>query len=459
MLLSDEITKISAWIEHHLGGKVERCERQVRWRPGWLVDLRRDGELVPLYVRGDRNEEFPPWPLEYERDVIALLQDSAIPVPRIYGFCPDPRAIVLERVTGRPNLKTACSEAERQAVLHQLAGHVATMHSINIEPFVAAGMKLPRTAEERAVPFFLEGEKLYLRYKNAADPRMEFVRRWVRRNLPAQRDEVCLLHGDPGQFLFDDGVITAMLDFEWACLGDPIMDLGGLRLRAVHEPMGDIRPLFKRYAELTGRSIDSDVLGFHTVAFIANTCLAISPALTHPQAGVDYPEYVNWYIVALMFSLKAIAEVKGIVLTKPKPVASATASRWAGVYEVMEQTFSQHGAPTSDQEGDHSSAAYQGSLAAALTGFARKQAGFGDRLDAEYIADVATLLGRDIADWQTADRELEAFIARADASQDTALLNIFYRWSWSQINLLEGVIDNDMWNVELQPLAELLDLT
>ena len=455
MLHSGDMLKINAWIEQNLGGKVERCERQVRWRPGWLVDLRLDGELLPLYVRGDRNEEFPPWPLEYERDVIALLQGSTIPVPKIYGFCPDPRAIVLERVAGRPNLKSAQSEGERLAVLHQLAEHVAAMHSLDIEPFVQAGMKMPLTAEERAVPFFLEGEKLYLRYKNAPDPRMEFVRNWVRRNLPVNRDEVCFLHGDPGQFLFEDGEITSMLDFEWACLGDPLMDLGGLRLRAVHEPMGDIRPLFRRYAELTGRAIDGDVLGFHTVAFIANTCLAISPAVGHPQGGVDYPEYVNWYIVALLFSLKAIAEVKGVVLIEPEPQESGKPSRWAGIYDVMDKTFGPGKDSPEEEAEDHTSAAYERSLATALVGFARNGDRFGDRLDKEYVRDVSVLLGREIIDWQTADRELEDFVQAAGGDRDAELLNIFYRWSWSQIHLLEGVIDNDMWNVALQPLSGL----
>ena len=226
------------------------------------------------------------------------------------------------------------------------------MHSMDIEPFVKAGMKMPNSAEQRIVPFFLEGEKLYLRYKNAPDPRMEFVRSWVRRNLPAGREEVCFLHGDPGQFLFENGAITTMLDFEWSCLGDPLMDMGGLRLRAVHEPMGDIGPLFRRYHQLTGRAIKADVLGFHTVAFIANTCLAISPALSYPRVGANYPEYVNWYIVALLFAIKAIAEVKGVVLPDPLPMESGNDSRWAGVYQVMAGTFANSSADDSENSGE-----------------------------------------------------------------------------------------------------------
>ena len=49
-----ESVRITEWLERDLGGRVARIERQARWRPAWWVDLERDGELLPLYVRGDR---------------------------------------------------------------------------------------------------------------------------------------------------------------------------------------------------------------------------------------------------------------------------------------------------------------------------------------------------------------------------------------------------------------------
>ncbi len=447
-----EAAKITSWIEREIGGTVERCERQMRWRPGWFVDLRRDGTLLELYVRGDRNEEFPPWPLEYERDVLTLLANGPVPVPKVYGFCPDPRAIVLERVAGRPNLATAASEDERRTVLDELARHMASMHALDVTPFLAAGLRKPVSAEERAIPFFLEGEKLYLRYKGAPDPRLEFVRRWVHRHLPQDREELCFAHGDPGQFVFENGHITAMLDFEWACLGDPMMDLGGLRLRALHEPMGDIAPLFQRYVALTGRAIDRDVLGFHTVAFIANTALAISPALAHPKAGVDYPEYVNWYVVSLLFALTSIAEVKGIAIEEPALPVRSQASRWSPVFDVMAETFGSG----AEDAGSSAPDAYDRSLSLRLTRFARKLESHGAGLEDAYVRDVAELIGQPVDGWQDADRRLEQFVLDAGTEMDETLLRLFHRWCWRQIGLLDGVVDNEMWKLKLQPLSELV---
>jgi Phosphotransferase enzyme family len=451
---SSDTAKMILWIETELGGKVECCERQVRWRPGWFVDLRREGESLPLYVRGDRNEEFPPWPLEYECNLLRVLQKSSIPVPKLYGFCPDPRAIILERVPGRANLQTATSEQERLSVLDDLARHMAAMHALDISLFRAAGLEVAQTPEQRAVPFFLEGEKLYLRYKSAPDPRMEFVRGWIHRNPPENREEICFVHADPGQFLFQDGKITAMLDFEWACLGDPMMDLGGLRLRAIHEPMGDIAPLFRRYTALTGRIIERKVLGFHTVAFIANTCIAIAPAVASPKAGVDYPEYLSWYLVSLLFSLTCIAEIMGVDLEDPRTLQPNKPTRWARSFDVVASTFGEKSDGASLRT-EGTDAAYQRTLARSLAKFTRNLAFARDTLDAEYIRSTSGLLGQSINDWQHADRELEQFVIKAGPESDETLLRIFHHWARRQLSLLDDLGGPQMWTVRVQPLAEL----
>jgi aminoglycoside phosphotransferase (APT) family kinase protein len=453
---SNQTQKLTAWLEQELRGSVTRCERQQRWRPGWFVDFRRsDGQELALFVRGDRNEEFPPWPLEYEENVLELLHDTSIPVPKLYGFCPDPRAIVLERIPGRPNLQTARDEVERLAVMRQLANHVAAMHALDIEPFIKSGMKRPSTLEEKTIPYFLEGEKLYLRYKTAADPRMEFIRRWVHKNVPQTPPETCFLQGDPGQFLFQDGKLTTMLDFEWACLGDPMMDLGGLRLRALHEPMGDIRPLFRRYAEVSGRNLDARVIGFHTVAFIANNGLAISHAVASPKPDVDYPEYVSWYILGVLFSLKAIAEVHGVRLARPPIPEPEAPSRWGKTFDVLASTFGSE-VPDAARAGEDSTSLHRRALAQSFADYSRRLDVYRSALDGEYVADVRRLLGEPVADWKEADRLLEAFVLTAGPEHDRELLDIFHRWSWRQIAPLRGVIKNEMWDLDLQPLSELL---
>jgi len=465
-VVDEDADRVVAWIEANLNGKVERCERQMRWRQAWFVDLRRDGELLPIYVRGDRKEEFQTWPLEYEAGLLQKLHGTGIPVPKIYGICPDPEAVVMERLPGRPGLSNARSEEERVSLLEQLAEHMAAMHSLDIEQFreLGHGMIDPVEEEQWSLsPFMRAGEKFYLKYKDAPNPRMEFVRKWLRSNAPDKPRELTLIHGDPGQFIFEDGKITSMLDFELASFGDPMMDMAAMRLRALHEPMGDISPLFRRYAEITGKPIDPQVLAYQTAMFSAGTALLISPSLEKVKGGIDYPEYISWNIISLLFIVVAIAEVKGVTLERPAPLEGRAPGRWGSNLDVIEQTFGAAAggnAKVSDEE------AYRQGLAKRLVEFERRRERFGRDAEAEYIDDVADLTGTRASDWREADRVLEDYVLTASTSDDEKLLILFHRWCWRQFQMLTGVVSGhadptethhlEMWELKLQPVSEIL---
>ena len=106
--------KVVAWIEANVGGKVERIEQQPRWRGGWWVDVARDTEVLNLYVREERNEPFPPWPLEHEAGALQILERHGVPVPHIYGIIDDPHATVMDNLAGDFDFANV-SEAERVA--------------------------------------------------------------------------------------------------------------------------------------------------------------------------------------------------------------------------------------------------------------------------------------------------------------------------------------------------------
>ena len=71
--------------------------------------------------------------------------------------------------------------------------------------------------------------------------------------MPEHRRDCTFVTGDSGQFLFDEGRVTAMLDMELGYLGDPLADLGGLFCRDLTESMGDLDVAIERYASATGR--------------------------------------------------------------------------------------------------------------------------------------------------------------------------------------------------------------
>jgi len=106
-------TKLFAWIESELGGRVVDYERQERWRPAFFIDFERGGESLPLYFRGVRPEIAEgAQAIAHEARVLQELERGGIPVPHVYGVCPEPYGIVMEHSPGRANLATSDSEAE-----------------------------------------------------------------------------------------------------------------------------------------------------------------------------------------------------------------------------------------------------------------------------------------------------------------------------------------------------------
>ncbi len=404
--LAPEWRRAFAWIEARLGGRIVRAERQPRWRPAWLLDLERDGERLPLYFRGDRGEtDHGAYALEHEMRVLRVLEAQGIPVPHVHAFCPDPRGIVMERSPGRASLATASSAGEREAVLDDYVAILARMHALDLAPFEAIGMRRPHGPEALALLDFDVWEQGYRRRKRRAEPAVEFGIRWVRRNAPCDRRRAAFVCADAGQFLFEDGRVTAVLDLELACLGDPAADLGGMRGRDLSEPLGDLPRAFDRYEMLTGEPLDRAAIGFHSARFNLVTPMAVSHLVAAPPAGLDVVQYQAWSLVWTRTALEAIGERIGLDLAPPAlapvvapPAASATDF---GAYETR--------------------------AAARQALYRDRLASLGPALDAEYLDDAGRLLGRSFAERAAADAAVEQLVLAAGPARDAELLGFLHR--------------------------------
>jgi len=60
----------------------------------------------------------------------------------------------------------------------------------------------------------------------------------------------------PGNFIYGDGSVLAVVDWELAHLGDPMDDIAWLSLRAVQEPFTHLPDRLAEYEQLTGNTID-----------------------------------------------------------------------------------------------------------------------------------------------------------------------------------------------------------
>ena len=286
------------WIEETVGGRIRHFERQARWRPAFFLDVEREGETLPIYVRGARTEvPDNDSVLKFEHDIMVQLAKDGVPLPHIYGFCPQPAAIVMERSPGRENLGTADSREEAENVLDEYMEILARIHTLDTAPYEAMGMERREDAEALGLADLPKWEATFRRSKSRPEPAIEFVLAWLKRNVPQGRTRSAFLCGDSGQFLFEKGHLTTLIDLELALLGDPAADLGGMMGRDLSEPLGDLNRGFERYFEFSGERIPRSVIEYHAIRFNLNTSLATAPLVATPPPGIDLVQYLGWYWV------------------------------------------------------------------------------------------------------------------------------------------------------------------
>lgn len=387
-----------------LGGRVVAAERQPRWRPAWFLDLERDGETLPLYFRGERGEtDHGVYALEHEMRVLEVLEAHGIPVPHVYHMCEEPRGIVMERSPGRANLASAGSEAERRAVLDDYVAILARIHAIDPAAFEAAGLVRPSTQEQIALMDLGAFEKTYRRNKRRPEPAVEFLLRWVRGHVPQDRSRVSLVCADAGQFLFEDGCVTAVLDLELACLGDPVADFGGMRGRDLSEPLGDLGRAVEVYEQHSGEPVDRAALDFHTVRFALVTPLSVSHLVAAPVPGLDLVQYLSWYLVYTRAALEVIGRQLGLRLNSPEDPSTEEGAAGDGF------------------------AGYEADREVRQRQYMERLERMGPSLLEEDLEDAGQLLGRAVSTREEADRELETRVASAGPADEPALVAFFHR--------------------------------
>ena len=160
------------------------------------------------------------------------------------------------------------------------------------------------------------------RRPHLADPLLALARSWVRRRVPAFDRPAAVVQGDcgPDQFLFAGDRVTAIIDWELGHIGDPMVDLGAMRLRECLYPAGMFPFVLERYREL-GMPVDDQAIRYYTVVTILFTLFGTVGGTVRLDPRNEEVILQLWWQVALRRVLcEAIAEFEGILLTPPEPL-------------------------------------------------------------------------------------------------------------------------------------------
>jgi len=210
-----------------------------------------------------------------EYRVMTALRDTAVPVPRTHVLCEDHDVLgasfyVMEYVEGTPfrtrdEIAPLGPEAVR-GVAESLVATLGALHAVVPEEVGLAGFGRPAGFLERQVRRW----RTQLDASRSRDiPGIEELHARLAATLPEQ-SAPAIVHGDyrlDNALVTPDGRIRAVLDWEMATLGDPLVDLGLMLVYQLQPVSGRAAPataapgfpapeeLVRMYAATTGRDV------------------------------------------------------------------------------------------------------------------------------------------------------------------------------------------------------------
>jgi aminoglycoside phosphotransferase (APT) family kinase protein len=439
-----DFARFTAWTERTLGGRVVRAERQGErrsgGRPAWFLDVARGAETLACYARMDRGGEqliSREFTLEREYRVLRALGEAGARVPRVYGYCADPAGILMERVAGEFDYTKLAPGAERDALDDDFLRQLVRIHQLDAERFTAAGIEAPANAEACALHDLALWERAYRRALVRPVPMVEFATRWLRRNSPAPPERLALVQGDtgPGQFLFSGSRVTAIIDWEFAHLGDPVLDLAQIRTRDFYNPGIELGRWLARYEELSGIRVPRAKLAYYTVKAMLITPLALAGVVQNMHPRTDHAEWYAQDVCYKRATAEALVEALGVEV-EPPLLPPALATDRTPIFGLIEENLRDEHRPAAADD----YARYRLDLALRLTTHLRNADAFGAALEAQEVEEIARLAGTRPRNLAEGDAALGRFIAANEGAADARLAAYLYRRAVREEALWRGAL-------------------
>lgn len=430
------------WVERTLGARIASARRQggreSGGRPGWFIELEGAGDLQKVYVRGDRGGDFgyiQEYGLQRELKILKLLREEGIPVPAIIASAAEPNAAILSFAEGVNDFTRIESREERDAVARDFARIMARWHAIPAEKFAEIGLPVPRNPAELVGNDLAVWERGHFPLIDEPVPLVTFACQWLRRNLPTMPERLVLVQGDtgPGQFLFRNARVEAVVDWELGALGDPMRELAHIRTRDVWYPTGNLPDWFRYYSEASGTPLDEGKIRYYSVIGMLTTALALAPVVQKLNPRDEHAEWLAQDVWSKCATAEALAEAMGLRL---EPVAlPAPARPYVGaLFDALQENLREEQLPHIEDSFRRHRLEMDLRLLARL----RNQAEIGPEIESLELADMAALLGRRPASVGEGQRALDALVRAAGPDMDEALLRYFYRHARREEALMRG---------------------
>jgi len=283
---------LAEFVESAAGARLVRAERKGSGasRVTWLVEVGGAGERRPLVLRHDSGDgplSGTELSLEREAGVYAALADTGVRIPRLLAVGAGGRALLLERAPGSEAFAAVEGPEPRQRLVRDYFSALAALHRVDPGKLALPGFARPADGPDHARADLRLWRRIAATRLSEPDPLQDFSFAWLDANAPGGAERTSLCHGDagPGNFLFEGDRVTALLDWEFAHLGDPLDDLAWVAVRAqLLGGFGDLRDGFRRWAEASGCALDGGRIEYYRALVLLRMAVSCRLALVHAGA-------------------------------------------------------------------------------------------------------------------------------------------------------------------------------
>lgn len=241
---------------------------------------------------------------------------------RAAGFIaaiPESRALISALVSGHADFSRLKSSLDRQVIARDFMGQLATLHSWDVVERPIAGfgdLQRPSQTVRESI--------LGLRAQHLADgphPLVLLTLDWLEQNVPPDPERIVIVHGDagPANFLYEDGRVTALLDWELVHYGDPMEDLAMLCIRNLFQPFIPLPEAFAAYEAAGGAKLDLDRVRYYRLFYQVRFASSLS-RINDPKAPPPvYGTSLVYGMTHLRVLCEALAEAAGIQVQSVTP--------------------------------------------------------------------------------------------------------------------------------------------
>lgn len=371
--------------------------------------------------------------LDREAEVYLALAGTPVRIPTLHAVASGGRALLVDRAPGTHDL-TQLSPTDKASVFDDYVDAIADIHNLDAQTLVLPSYRRPASPVENATnEIELWGRILDDRAVKPW-PFVHFARRVLAECAPTYVERSVLCHGDvgPGNFVHHCGRISAVLDWEFSHIGDPMDDLAWWVFRG-HEFSGDCGNLaaqLRRWSKATGLPVDKRRIEYYKAFVMWRWLVSVAPVIDRGGSSMDRSVHHSLVPILGIRLTKALAGLLGIDLPPCEVVPSSGDGVAGEIIDVLQQDLNDIVAP--DVTGTESRRRLTSS--ALFFDHLRACDRIGGTVAMQTLDDASGLLATRVDDTADASRSIRGRIDDRSLSTNDALL-YFWREAHRTVSL------------------------